>query len=63
MEQASADLVTQLNQKFDDGELADQLGRPIQSPLAGGLVNADQSLFYPVCSGIVRLVVDDAIKL
>jgi len=60
---ASAELVEQLNQQVNDKTLFDQLGRPVSTPLSGGLVNEDHNLFYPVCNGIVKLVVDDAIKL
>ena len=60
---ASNELVERLNRLVEVGELMDQQGSVIEIPFSTGLVNEDESLFFVVRGGIVRLVAGEAIKL
>jgi len=40
-----------------------QAGRPVEQPIADGLLRADKTLLYPIHDGIPLLVPDEAISL
>ena len=63
LELASEDLIRQVNDLINAGQLSDCADQAITSPLEVCLVNADRSLIYPVRNGIVVLTTDRAIKL
>lgn len=60
---ASADLIDQINQEVRDGTLRDRLEQRVQQPLEGGLINASETLLYPIRDGIPMLVQEEAIVL
>ena len=60
---ADGALLARLNQAVTDGELHNALGQPIQQALDAALVNADQTLAYPVIDHIPVMVPGEAIPL
>ena len=60
---ADADLVAELNQKIEAGELTNRLGQAIDLPLESGLVNEGRTLLFAVRGEIMVLVADQAIEL
>ncbi|QDV70242.1 hypothetical protein Poly24_39620 [Rosistilla carotiformis] len=57
------DLIQRINQRISDGTARNRIDRPVQRPLDAGLVNADNSLLYPVWAGIPTLIPDEAIPI
>ena len=43
--------------------MKNQAGRPVEQPLAGGLVRTDDALLYPIVDDIPVLLADEAIPL
>jgi uncharacterized protein YbaR (Trm112 family) len=60
---ADESLVDRLNRAAAAGMLKNRVGQPVQSPLEGGLVREDGTLFYPIIDGIPVLLLDEAIPL
>jgi uncharacterized protein len=60
---ANAQMIARLNRAIAAGKVTNRAGRPVQEPIDGGLLRADQTLFYPILDGIPLLVPDEAISL
>jgi uncharacterized protein len=60
---AGDQMVTQLNRAIAAGRVKNQAGRPVEQPIAAGLLRADNSVLYPIRDGIPLLVPDEAISL
>ena len=60
---AEDQLVARLNRAVVAGRVKNQAGRPVEQPLAGGLVRADNALLYPIVDDIPVLLADEAIPL
>jgi len=60
---ADQSLVDRLNRAVAAGNLKNRVGQPVQSPLEGGLVREDGTLFYPIIDAIPVLLIDEAIPL
>ena len=60
---ADESLLDRLNRAVAAGMLKNRVGQPVQSPLEGGLVREDGTLFYPIIDGIPVLLLDEAIPL
>jgi len=60
---ADESLVDRLNRAVAAGMLKNRVGQAVQSPLEGGLVREDGTLFYPIIDGIPVLLLDEAIPL
>ena len=56
-------MLDNVNDEIKHGNLVNQVGQTIESPIENGLVNADGSLLLPVRGGIVILISDQAIPL
>ncbi len=63
LHEADAGLVARLNQAIAEKRLKNRAGRPVESPLDGGLVRQDGRFVYPIVDGIPVLLVDEAIPL
>ena len=60
---ADADLVQQLNQQIDSGQLRNRAGQPVTRKCDAGLVREDGRFLYPVCQDIPILLIHEAIPL
>jgi uncharacterized protein len=60
---ADGQLVARLNRAIAAGRVKNRAGRPVEQPMAGGLVRADRTYLYPVIDGIPVLLADEAIPL
>jgi uncharacterized protein len=60
---ADDQLVARLNRAIAAGLVKNQAGRPVEEPLGGGLLRADQSALYPIRDDIPILLADEAIPL
>ena len=60
---ADSDLLSQVNRAISQGQLVNCGQDAVTRPIEAALVNADQSLMYPVWGQIPALVPSEAIKL
>lgn len=60
---ADEGLIGRLNQAIAAGQVRDQGGEAVQTPIEGGLVREDGKLIYPVQEGIPVMLVERAISL
>jgi uncharacterized protein YbaR (Trm112 family) len=60
---ADNQLVARLNRAIAAGGAKNRAGRPLEQPLVGGLVRADNTLLYPIVDDIPVLLADEAIPL
>jgi uncharacterized protein YbaR (Trm112 family) len=60
---ADDQLIARLNRAIVAGRVKNRAGRPVEQPLAGGLVRADNTLLYPILDDIPVLLADEAIPL
>jgi len=56
-------LIAEINRAIRAGKAQSLNGNPIRQELDHGLINADQSLLYPISNEIPTLVSDAAIEL
>lgn len=59
----STEQLARINQAVTRGELRDQLGRRVESPLQAGLINEDGTRCYPVVDGVFQMLRDESIPL
>lgn len=59
---ASAQQLSELNQKIAHGLLRNQAGRTLSMPLEAALVCQDGSRIYPVVDGIPVMLLDESIS-
>ncbi len=60
---ASSELLDRINRAIAAGKLTNKAGRPLEKPLDGGLVRADQSVLYAIVDEIPMMLVDEGIPL
>jgi uncharacterized protein YbaR (Trm112 family) len=60
---AGEQLLARVNRAIAAGRVKNRAGRPVERPIDGGLLRADQTLLYPVLDGIPLLLADEAIPL
>jgi uncharacterized protein YbaR (Trm112 family) len=60
---APAELVAQVEAARSAGWLRNRAGNPSDMPIEGGLVRADEVLFFPICDGIPVLIASEAVVL
>jgi uncharacterized protein YbaR (Trm112 family) len=60
---AAEETIARVNRAIAAGGVTNRAGRPVEHPIASGLLRADESLLYPICDGIPLLVPDEAIPL
>jgi uncharacterized protein len=60
---AEASLLARLNRAIADGCITNQVGRPVEDMLEGGLVRQDGALLYPIAANIPVLLPEEAIPL
>ena len=60
---ASDALIERLNERIESGTLVTRIDRVVDEPLELGLVDAEQSVLYPVKNGIPTLIPDEAISI
>jgi uncharacterized protein YbaR (Trm112 family) len=63
LREADAALVARLNEGIAGGRVKNRAGRPVETPLDGGLIREDGAVVYPVIDGIPVLLIDEAIPL
>ncbi len=56
-------LVARLNEAIQAGRVRNRIGQPVEKPIEGGLVRADNTLLYPIVDEIPVLLADEAILL
>ena len=60
---AGDQMVARVNRAIAAGRIKNQAGRPVEQPIAGGLLRADRHSLYPIHDGIPLLVPDEAISV
>lgn len=60
---AGEQLIARLNRAIAAGGVKNQAGRPVERPIEGGLLRADETLLYPIVDDIPVLLPDEAISL
>lgn len=60
---ADADVVARLNERIRNGMVTNKAGQPVQEPIDGGLVRADNAVLYPIREDIPVMLIDEAIPL
>ena len=60
---ANDQTIARINRASAAGRVKNQAGRPVEQPIASGLLRADKTLLYPIHDGIPLLVPDEAISL
>ena len=60
---ASAQEITDLNQKIEEGTLQNIGGRKVNDKLDGGLIREAGDLLYPVRKDIPVMLIEEAIQL
>jgi uncharacterized protein YbaR (Trm112 family) len=60
---AKSDLLMQVNEAIDDGELQNRDGRKLDEALKEALVTDDGKTLYPVADGIPVLLAGEAVPL
>jgi len=63
LRQADDSLIARVNKAIGEGLIVKLGGGRVESRLEGGLVREDETLLYPVVSGIPVLLADEAIAL
>jgi uncharacterized protein YbaR (Trm112 family) len=63
LREAEPELVDRVNQAIQTGRVENQVGRPVSSPLDGGLVREDGQILYPVRDGIPIMLAEEGIAL
>jgi uncharacterized protein len=61
--EASAELLTELNERIAGGGVIDVGGTELEEPLSGGLVREDGKILYPIRDEIPVLLVDEGIPV
>jgi uncharacterized protein len=56
-------LLARVNRAIVAGRVKNRAGRPVEGPIGGGLLRADQTLLYPILDGIPLLLADEAIPM
>lgn len=56
-------LIGRLNEAIRAGRVRNRIGQPVEQPVEGGLVRADNALLYPIIDEIPVLLADEAIPL
>ncbi len=56
-------LVSRVNAAIAAGGVKDRSGRPVERPIDGGLIRADNTALYPIRDDIPILLADEAIPL
>jgi uncharacterized protein YbaR (Trm112 family) len=60
---ADEQLLTRLNRAIAAGRVKNRAGKPVEQPLAAGLIRAEGDLLYPVIDGIPVLLIDEGLPL
>lgn len=60
---AESALVKALNRKIAAHQLRNRSGKPVESPMEGGLITTDRQWLYPIRNGIPVLLVGEALPL
>lgn len=60
---ADAALLTRLNERIQQGQLANRRGSTVTEPIGGGLVRTDGRYLYPIRDDIPIMLIDEAIPL
>jgi uncharacterized protein YbaR (Trm112 family) len=60
---APGELIDRLNAAIRAGRVSNRGGQPVQEPVDGGLVRADQRMLYPIRDEIPVMLVEEAIPL
>ena len=60
---ADDQVIARVNRAIAAGRVKNRAGRPLEQPLAGGLLREDETLLYPILDGIPLLLADEAIPM
>jgi uncharacterized protein YbaR (Trm112 family) len=60
---ANDQMVARVNCAIAAGRVKNRAGRLVEQAIDGGLLRADNTLFYPILDGIPLLLPDEAISL
>ena len=60
---AESRLLEQINTRITEGTLMNRSGKPVRSPLEGGLLREDQQYLYPIRKNVPVMLVEEAIPL
>lgn len=60
---AEGSLIAGLNSQVVGKQLANRVGKPVETKLDGGLIREDGKYLFPIIDGIPILLVDEAIPL
>lgn len=63
VEEAPRELIDQLNQRIQAGEVKNQEGQVVAEPLESGLIREDRKILYPIREGIPIMLVTEGIVL
>jgi len=63
LEVADDAFLQRLNRAIEANEICDQLGRPVQERVSGGLTDVGLTVFYSVVDGIPQFMRDESIPL
>ena len=60
---ADEQMIARVNRAIAAGRVKNRAGRLVEQAIDGGLLRADNTLFYPILDGIPVLLPDEAISL
>jgi uncharacterized protein YbaR (Trm112 family) len=63
LERASAEILALVNRQIATGTAQNRLSDVVETPVTGGLVNADRSLLFRIENGMLVMLAGEAIEI
>jgi len=60
---ADQELIDQLNQRIEKGEVKNRAGKPVNHAIDGGLLREDGKILYPIVDDIPVMLIDEGIEI